>query len=217
MKIGIDGSCLSNRRGFGRFRPAALGALAKQPATTISRSSSIGRRRRRSRFPPPFESRGRRRGRSPEPGGVGPGPAALARHDRHGTGRRPVRDRPDVLPGHLQLLPGLERAQAGRDHARHAAAHPPGAGFSQRERAAGVAAQGGGRGALGRPDRDRLRGLAQGHPGLVRLARRQDPGDHRRPRPDLSTSRPASPQADAVLRRFANSARRRAICFMSAA
>ena len=31
MKIGIDGSCLSNRRGFGRFARQLLGALAKQP------------------------------------------------------------------------------------------------------------------------------------------------------------------------------------------
>jgi glycosyltransferase involved in cell wall biosynthesis len=31
MKIGIDGSCLSNRRGFGRFARQLVGALAKQP------------------------------------------------------------------------------------------------------------------------------------------------------------------------------------------
>jgi glycosyltransferase involved in cell wall biosynthesis len=31
MKIGIDGSCLSNRRGFGRFARQLLGALAEQP------------------------------------------------------------------------------------------------------------------------------------------------------------------------------------------
>jgi glycosyltransferase involved in cell wall biosynthesis len=31
MKIGIDGSCLSNRRGFGRFARQLLSALAKQP------------------------------------------------------------------------------------------------------------------------------------------------------------------------------------------
>jgi glycosyltransferase involved in cell wall biosynthesis len=31
MKIGIDGSCLSNRRGFGRFSRRLLGALAEQP------------------------------------------------------------------------------------------------------------------------------------------------------------------------------------------
>ena len=43
--------------------------------------------------------------------------------------------------------------------------------FPTRERAAGVAAQRGGGRALGRPDRDGLRGFAQGHPGLVRLAR----------------------------------------------
>ena len=32
MKIGIDGSCLSNRRGFGRFARQLLDALAEQPA-----------------------------------------------------------------------------------------------------------------------------------------------------------------------------------------
>jgi glycosyltransferase involved in cell wall biosynthesis len=32
MKIGIDGSCLSNRRGFGRFARELLAALAQQPA-----------------------------------------------------------------------------------------------------------------------------------------------------------------------------------------
>jgi glycosyltransferase involved in cell wall biosynthesis len=32
MKIGIDGSCLSNRRGFGRFARQLVGALAQQPA-----------------------------------------------------------------------------------------------------------------------------------------------------------------------------------------
>jgi glycosyltransferase involved in cell wall biosynthesis len=32
MKIGIDGSCLSNRRGFGRFSRQLLGALAEQPS-----------------------------------------------------------------------------------------------------------------------------------------------------------------------------------------
>jgi len=32
MKIGIDGSCLSNRRGFGRFSRRLLGALAEQPS-----------------------------------------------------------------------------------------------------------------------------------------------------------------------------------------
>jgi glycosyltransferase involved in cell wall biosynthesis len=32
MKIGIDGSCLSNRRGFGRFARRLLGAVAEQPA-----------------------------------------------------------------------------------------------------------------------------------------------------------------------------------------
>ena len=31
MKIGFDGSCLSNRRGFGRFARQLLGALAQQP------------------------------------------------------------------------------------------------------------------------------------------------------------------------------------------
>ncbi len=31
MRIGIDGSCLSNRRGFGRFARQLLGALAAQP------------------------------------------------------------------------------------------------------------------------------------------------------------------------------------------
>ena len=31
MRIGIDGSCLSNRRGFGRFARRLLGALADQP------------------------------------------------------------------------------------------------------------------------------------------------------------------------------------------
>ena len=31
MKIGIDGSCLSNRRGFGRFARQLLGAVAEQP------------------------------------------------------------------------------------------------------------------------------------------------------------------------------------------
>jgi glycosyltransferase involved in cell wall biosynthesis len=33
MKIGIDGSCLSNRRGFGRFARQLLDALARQPAS----------------------------------------------------------------------------------------------------------------------------------------------------------------------------------------
>ena len=31
MRIGIDGSCLSNRRGFGRFARRLLAALAEQP------------------------------------------------------------------------------------------------------------------------------------------------------------------------------------------
>jgi glycosyltransferase involved in cell wall biosynthesis len=31
MRIGIDGSCLSNRRGFGRFTRRLIGALAQQP------------------------------------------------------------------------------------------------------------------------------------------------------------------------------------------
>ena len=33
MKIGIDGSCLSNRRGFGRFARQLVGALARQPGS----------------------------------------------------------------------------------------------------------------------------------------------------------------------------------------
>ena len=216
MKIGIDGSCLSNRRGFGRFARQLLARWRSSRRAINSRSSSMDHRRQTVEVPAPFEPRGRRRGRSTEPGRVGPGPPALARHDRDGAGRRPVRDRPHVLPGHLQLLPGLERAQAGRDHARHAAADPSGAGLSQLERTAGVAAQRGGRRALGRPDRDGLRGLAQGHPGLVRLARRPDPRDHRRPRPDLPAREPTS-RRPARSSSVSRSRRRPAICSMSAA
>src|SRR5579863_5865344 len=32
MRIGVDGSCLSNRRGFGRFARRLLEALSRQPS-----------------------------------------------------------------------------------------------------------------------------------------------------------------------------------------
>ncbi len=51
MRIGIDGSCLSNRRGFGRFARQLLEALSQQPTEhrfTRLRRSALGGRGRRS-------------------------------------------------------------------------------------------------------------------------------------------------------------------------
>ena len=38
MRIGFDGSCLSNRRGFGRFSRLLLDALARRLASMSSSS-----------------------------------------------------------------------------------------------------------------------------------------------------------------------------------
>ena len=42
MRIGFDGSCLSNRRGFGRFSRLLLESLARRRAGTSSSLSSTG-------------------------------------------------------------------------------------------------------------------------------------------------------------------------------
>ena len=89
--------------------------------------------------------------------------------------------------------------------------------FPQPERAARLAAQGAGRGALGRPDRDGLRGLAPAIQAWSGLARPQDPRDHRGPRPDLPAPRPASPRPTPSCAGSAIPARRALSCSMSAA
>ena len=185
MRIGIDGSCLSNRRGFGRFARRLIEAMSRQATphrfTVFVDGPSAGDGR---------GARGVRAGRGgcgrgAQPGGVGAGAAAMARHDRHGTRRGPPRAGRHVLPRHLQLLPGVERRPAGRDHARHAAALASGAGLPAAVGADRLAAQGDGGGAVGRPDRDGLRGLPPRDPALAGPARSADPGHHRGARPDL--------------------------------
>ena len=111
---------------------------------------------------------------------------------------------PHVLPRHVQLLPGLERGQAGRDDARHAAAGPSRAGVPH----AGADGSPGGsrrrRRCAGRPDRDGLRSLPPRHRRLVGPARPADPGDHRRARSDLRPSGPRSGVATPSLRGMAS-------------
>ena len=146
MRIGIDGSCLSNRRGFGRFARQLLEALSQQATqhrftVFVDRPSAAA-----VAIPESFErvvvdvreapsraasARGRRRWR-----------------DMFAMGLAVARSGIDLMyfPGHLQLLPGLERGEAGRDHARHAAADSSGAGVSHPARPPRLAAQGNGRG-----------------------------------------------------------------------
>ncbi len=159
-----------------------------RPRLIDSRSSSIGPRSELVDIPESFDRVVVEVGEAPSSGGVGPGSAPLARHVRHGSGRRQVRHRPHVLPGHLQLLPRLERWEAGRHHARHASAEPSRAGVSQPGGTHRLATQGSGRGAMGRPDRDGLRGVPSRDPGLVRMVRSEDSRDHRRSRPHLPAS-----------------------------
>ena len=72
MRIGIDGGCLANRRGFGRFaRQIAAGAGEAAARGTSSSCSSIARRSTRSTIPERFETIVVEVGRGPEPGGVG--------------------------------------------------------------------------------------------------------------------------------------------------
>ena len=201
MRIGIDGSCLSNRRGFGRFARRLVEAMSRQATphrfTVFVDGPSAGDGRGARGF---RAGRGGG-GRGAEPGGVGAGAAALARHDRHGTRRGPPRAGRHVLPGHVQLLPGLERGPAGRDDARHAAALASRAGLPPAGRADRLAAQGGGGGAVGRPDRDGLRRprAARSRTGWAGPIR----GSASSPRgPTRSSGRGAAgPESDAVLRR----------------
>ena len=217
MKIGIDGSCLSNRRGFGRFRPAALRRAGTSSRRAInSRFSWIGPSAAQVEVPAPFD-------RVVVDVGEAPSRAASAQ------GRRRWRD---------MIAMGLAVARSGIDlmyfpatysffpvwnvprlvvtmHDTLPLTHPElvfpslsGRLAWRLKEAAAVA--------LGRPDRDGLRGLAQGHPGLVGLARRADPRDHRRPRPDL----PSPGRRSAGWRSSSSdlrSRRRLAICSMSAA
>ena len=192
MRIGIDGSCLSNRRGFGRFARRLVEAMARRDTphrfTVFVDGPSAGT----VEVPDGFRAGRGGRGRGAQPGGVGAGASAVARHDRHGTRRRASRAGRHVLPGDLQLLPGVERGPAGRDDARHAAAVASRAGLPPAGRSDRLAAQGGGGGAVGRPDRDGLRGLPPRDPGLAGPARPADPGHHRGARPDLrAAARPA--------------------------
>ena len=118
MRIGIDGGCLSNRRGFGRFarQPpgAAPGAESAHEFVVFVDGPSSTRRS----LP---DVRDRDRGRGEAPSRAASAQAGGVR-DMLAMGRaaREVPARPDVLPRDLQLLPGLERSQAGRDDARHA-------------------------------------------------------------------------------------------------
>ena len=90
MRIGIDGSCLSNRRGFGRFARQLLEALSQQ-ATEHEFTVFVDRPSAATcRVPERFERVVVDGARGAEPGGVGPGAAAVARHARDGPGRRPV-------------------------------------------------------------------------------------------------------------------------------
>ena len=89
MRVGFDGSCLSNRRGFGRFARQTLQALASSRAghelvVLVDRPSL-------DRVFVPDGVRGRcgRRGRGPEPRGVEHRAPADQRHARDGPGGFP--------------------------------------------------------------------------------------------------------------------------------
>ena len=78
MRIGIDGSCLSNRRGFGRFTRQLLDALSRQPTeheftVFVDRPSSGDSVDSRS-----LRARDRPGARSAQPGRTLAGPPALA-------------------------------------------------------------------------------------------------------------------------------------------
>ena len=90
MRIGIDGGCLSNRRGFGRFARRLVEAMARQATphrfvVFVDRPSAG-----RSRCPRGSSGSWSRSAR-PQPGSVGAGAAAVARHARDGPGRGAAR------------------------------------------------------------------------------------------------------------------------------
>ena len=151
MRIGIDGGCLANRRGFGRFARQTLEALAEAGRAARVRGlrrPAVGRRGRRR---PARGSSGSSStvGEAPSRAASAAGRRRVARHARHGPRRRAGGRRPDLLPGDVQLLPRLER-QAGRRHdARHARPGPPRAGLPDLARAARLGAQGARRGPAG--------------------------------------------------------------------
>ena len=73
MRIGIDGSCLANRRGFGRFARESLAALAETPSghdfvVFVDRPSEAISARH---VPERFERVVVEVGEAPEPRGVG--------------------------------------------------------------------------------------------------------------------------------------------------
>ena len=86
MRIGIDGGCLANRRGFGRFARQVVEALAgagsgHEFAVFVDRPSL------EAVSDPRGDGDGGRRGeRGPQPRGVGDGPAAGRRHAGDGPG-----------------------------------------------------------------------------------------------------------------------------------
>ena len=190
MRIGIDGGCLANRRGFGRFARQTLAALAEAPSrhefvVFVDRPSSPG-----VHVPERFERVVVERGRGAEPRGVGLGPAAGRRHARDGPGGGAGGARPDLLPGDLQLLPRLERPAGRRHDARHAGAGTSRAGLPDLAGPGRVGDQGARRGALGRPDPDRLGGGPPRPAGLVPAARGEGPGRDRGPRRRLPAEAP---------------------------
>ena len=185
MRIGFDGSCLSNRRGFGRFSRLLLECAGSRPGkhqlvVIIDRPSDPA-----VTVPEGCE-------RIVVDVGEAPSAAASAQGRRRfgdmlAMGRAVARRRlgPHVLPRDLHLLPGLERAPPGRDHARHPGAGPSGARLPHPPGPPGLAAQGARRRADGRPHRDRLRDVPARPSGLVSPARRTDSGSSPRGRPDL--------------------------------
>ena len=130
MRIGIDGGCLANRRGFGRFARADRSRRWPRLETGhefvvfVDRPSlGVGEVPDGSRRVAVEVERGA------EPGGVGSGAEVGAATCSPWAGRGA--DGLDLIyfPASLQLLPGLERRAGRRHDARHARPGPSRAGL----------------------------------------------------------------------------------------
>ncbi len=169
---------------------------ADAPGAGGGRQSARVRRLRRpavervGRRPGAVRAGRRRRRRGAQPGGVEHRAAVARGPVRDGPRRGPGAARPDLLPGHLQLLPRLGGEAGHRDDARHARPGPPGPRLPDLERPGRLGDQGAPRGAAGGPDLDRLGVGTPRPPRLVPAARRPRPRHQRGARPGLR------PQAD---------------------
>ncbi len=143
MRIGIDGSCLSNRRGFGRFSRQLLEALSRQATeheftVFVDRPSAA-----EVAIPDRFERAIVDVREAPSQAASSQGSRSF--RDMIAMGRAVARARLDLMyfPATYTLLPRLECREAGRHDTRHVAACPPGAGVPEPPWPARLANQGG--------------------------------------------------------------------------